>query len=107
MILPQRKRHMLAPDRGSVGLGDIVGTAVGLGLVVGEGEMVGANSRGDPAQKGLGSPRSKHWHCAGEREKSHTPRPAQFAGQIDSGHVLAKEGQITSVPLGRRKISPS
>ena len=42
--------HMLAPDRDSVGLGDIVGTAVGLGLVVGEGEMVGANSRGDPAQ---------------------------------------------------------
>ena len=52
-------------------------------LIVGAGEMVGANDHGEEVQNGLESLRSKHSHCGGVREKSHFPRPAQLAGHID------------------------
>jgi hypothetical protein len=45
--------------------------------------MVGANDHGDEAQNGLWSFLSKHSHCGGDREKLHSPRPAQLAGHID------------------------
>ena len=68
------------------GVGGNVGAPVSScssGISVGAGDMVGADDKGDPAQKGLVSLRSKHLHCAGEIEKSQIPRPAQLAGQID------------------------
>jgi hypothetical protein len=52
-------------------------------LIVGAGEMVGANDHGEEVQNGLESLRSKHSHCGGVREKSHFPRPAQLPGHID------------------------
>ena len=70
-------------DTISVGRGEKVGAADGLKLSVGAGDMVGANDHGDEAQSGLSSLLSKHSHWGGDREKSHSPRPAQFAGHID------------------------
>jgi hypothetical protein len=67
----------------SVCQGDMVNAAVGLALCAGAGDIVGANDQGDEAQKGLPSLLSKHLHCAGEIEKSHSPRPAQLAGHMD------------------------
>jgi hypothetical protein len=55
--------------------------------------MVGANDHGDEAQNGLWSFLSKHSHCGGDREKLHSPRPAQLAGHIDLRVALSSYGE--------------
>mmetsp|Transcript_6236 Transcript_6236/g.14119 ORF Transcript_6236/g.14119 Transcript_6236/m.14119 type:complete len:95 (+) Transcript_6236:3455-3739(+) len=52
----------------SDGIGVKVGDVVGLELVVGTGENVGANDHGDSRHKGLVSCLLKHSHCGGESE---------------------------------------
>mmetsp|Transcript_39855 Transcript_39855/g.84941 ORF Transcript_39855/g.84941 Transcript_39855/m.84941 type:complete len:213 (+) Transcript_39855:81-719(+) len=84
-----------------------VGAAARVDKPVGAAEELGANDKGDLVHNGLASFRSKHSHCAGEREKSQIPRPAQLAGHNESGHNCSNEGQVTAVPLGNCRISPA